>query len=1695
MTMRTRIVLIVAVAVVVVGALTRWPFASAQPQAQTVRVVGQSSTLLPDGRRLLLGGERSGEIAPDAAMLDPRTGAIVRLDAVMTMPRADHTATLLPDGTVLITGGRGPLGQVAEVAELFDPQTNAFVPVAMPGGAPRAGHTATLLMDGRVLIAGGTDAGGGIVPEVEIWDVAAQRVEIAGRLRRARTGQQATLLRDGTVALSVGTAPAEVFDPSTGRSVDGASPGDDGAPAHVASSMPSDAEIDVAVHARVALLLSRPLQPETVTAATVTLTGSEGVVDARVVAAEGGRLVFVTPRVPLPYASTYTLTIAGATDRAGQAMAAASMSFTTIEEPRPPADALSDQETWVPSEHSRRDGWMAERPPSPWESLAPLMAPPGTTAISGRVLTLDGRPLPGVSLGVEGSDGVHSDRTGRFLLVLDAAATARRVLRIDGAPASRGNRRYGFFEYGSTVVVGRTNVLPFTIWMPKLDLARQVPIPSPTTSEVVVTTPFIPGLELHLPPGTTVVGRDGKPVTTVGITAIPVDRPPFPLAKNVDVPVYFTVQPGGAYLRTSGAGPKGAFLVYPNYRQARVGKRVQFFHYDPDVRDWYVYGPGTVLPGGAQVMPDPKTRIYEFTGAMINSGPSPPNDADSPNCCPPNTDGDPVGLATGLFTLEQIDLSLPDTLPIAVTRTYRSRDPEIRPFGPGTAHPYMMYLHSEHQYTEADLVLPDGAKLHYVRVSAGTGWTDAVFVHQETATTSATPTRFYKSTMMWNGSGWNVTLKDGSVYVFGENAPLQAIRDRFGNQITVAHANGQGGNVTQVTSPNGRWIAFTYDTSNRVTQVKDNIGRTVGYQYDANGNLWKVTDPMGQVTEYTYNTDHNMTSVKNRNGVVFVTNQYTTPADAPTPPGWVKKQTFADTGFYSFAYTFGANGKVTQTDVTDPMGAVRRVTFNADGYVVDDTTALNQPEERHTLSSRPQRDNFVRTMTEPDLSQTSIAFDPMGNVASVTRLANTANPVTTSYTYDPHYSQILTVEDPLHHVTTYGYDEAGNLTSVTDPLLHAVTFTYNSQGQRTSVTDALQHTVTFGYTAGDLTSITDPLGRVTSRFVDGAGRVVSVTDPLGQTTTRYSYDANDRVRTVTDSLNIQTVLEYDPEARLQSVTDANQHTMTYTYDAMGRMKGRTDPIQNQETIAYDLNGNVLQWTNRNGELTTRSYDALRRLHGVIFHDGATLTYTYDDRDHVRQVVDSVAGTLTREYDELDRLISETTPEGTVSYTYDNADRLATMSIQGLPDVVYEYDVADRLIRISRGLSVTEFTYDEAGRRTVVRTPSGVTTEYTYDDASQPLTLTYKDPTGSIMGTLIYGYDSLGNRISIGGTFARTLLPQAVSSATYDGANRLIAWAGESLAYDRNGALLTRGLNSFTWNARGQLVASNQSAFEYDGVGRRRSETTAGTTKAFLYDHANIVQDKVGGSVASSRLNGMAADESFQSAGATVTEPLVDALGSVVANVGSNGAVVNQYTYEPFGRGVSSDAANRYQFNGRETADGVLYYYRMRYYDASLSRFLSEDPTQWEGGANFYSFVDDAPTRFVDPFGLQAQMPGARPDPACCSKKEINFRIFRVNTILGQLNSGKPPTGYGTAGMTARMLSCDADGWCTGTPVGKFRPGCDAPDKCVNYCCKQHEWFHFTDRRRYNRNWDMTTTTIFLEKPAYETELKCLKSFR
>ncbi len=171
-----------------------------------------TATPLPDGFVLIAGGSLvaagSGwKPTASAELYNPKTGRFSPTGS-MNAPRVNHTATLLPDGRVLIVGGDGPSGPMAS-AELYDPVTGKFTATASMTTV-RVGHTATLLPDGHVMVAGGADAleeglAANILASAELYDPATGTFSPAGAMATGRQFQTATLLLDGRV-LVVGGA-------------------------------------------------------------------------------------------------------------------------------------------------------------------------------------------------------------------------------------------------------------------------------------------------------------------------------------------------------------------------------------------------------------------------------------------------------------------------------------------------------------------------------------------------------------------------------------------------------------------------------------------------------------------------------------------------------------------------------------------------------------------------------------------------------------------------------------------------------------------------------------------------------------------------------------------------------------------------------------------------------------------------------------------------------------------------------------------------------------------------------------------------------------------------------------------------------------------------------------------------------------------------------------------------------------------------------------------------------------------------------------------------------------------------------------------------------------------------------------------------------------------------------------------------
>ena len=319
-----------------------------------------------------------------------------------------------------------------------------------------------------------------------------------------------------------------------------------------------------------------------------------------------------------------------------------------------------------------------------------------------------------------------------------------------------------------------------------------------------------------------------------------------------------------------------------------------------------------------------------------------------------------------------------------------------------------------------------------------------------------------------------------------------------------------------------------------------------------------------------------------------------------------------------------------------------------------------------------------------------------------------------------------------------------------------------------------------------------------------------------------------------------------------------------------------------------------------------------------------------------------------------------------------------MTVSGQTSISYGYDNANRLTGITQGSTSVVIAPDADSRRQSVTLPNGVSMNYGYDAASQLTGITYKLGTNTL-GNLTYGYDLAGRRTGVGGSYARTGVPAAASAASYNVNNRLTNWKGATLSYDANGNLTSDGTNTYTWNARNQLVSISgavNASFQYDAFGRRVSKNIGGTTQ-FLYDGANPVQGISGSSAPANLITG-GVDEYFQrtdSAGARSF--LTDALGSTLALADSTGTVQTSYTFEPFGNTTvsGSSTTNSFAYTGRERDASSLYFYRARYFHPLLQRFISEDPDGYRGGINKYSYVDNDPLDWVDPFGTDKNPKG------------------------------------------------------------------------------------------------------------------------
>jgi RHS repeat-associated protein len=208
------------------------------------------------------------------------------------------------------------------------------------------------------------------------------------------------------------------------------------------------------------------------------------------------------------------------------------------------------------------------------------------------------------------------------------------------------------------------------------------------------------------------------------------------------------------------------------------------------------------------------------------------------------------------------------------------------------------------------------------------------------------------------------------------------------------------------------------------------------------------------------------------------------------------------------------------------------------------------------------------------------------------------------------------------------------------------------------------------------------------------------------------------------------------------------------------------------------------------------------------------------------------------------------------------------------------------------------------------------------------------------------------------------------------------------------------VQELTWDYRNRLVAfvdkdaagkeTQRVEFTYDAFNRRIAkaidtnpqDTTPAVVTQFVYDGSNVLLEFVDSDGAGANqpvldkryLHGAGVDQVLaQEIAGNVVWLLTDHLGTVRDLVNNSGAVVNHLVYDSYGQVISESnpaVDTRYLFTGREfDSETGLYYYRARYYDQTMGRFLSEDPIGFDGkDNNLYRYVFNSPLMFNDPSG-------------------------------------------------------------------------------------------------------------------------------
>lgn len=789
-----------------------------------------------------------------------------------------------------------------------------------------------------------------------------------------------------------------------------------------------------------------------------------------------------------------------------------------------------------------------------------------------------------------------------------------------------------------------------------------------------------------------------------------------------------------------------------------------------------------------------------------------------------------------------------------------------------------------------------------------------------------------------------------------------------GKVATQQDANGNAwqyyisGYRTEEVNPLGDGNTAYYDANGKTIGRIDPVGNEITMVYDGERRLIKEIHPEGNYAEYEYDSLHNPVKVtqnpKPGSGAGPLVTQFT------YDPVFSKLLTSTDPKGRTTTLVYDAKGNLERLEQPQvgSITPVTQFTYNSRGQVLTKT----DPENRITRHTYDGATGDLLSVIIDDGGinlTTQFGYDPVGSITARTDPENH----TTTFEYNNlRLATRKTGPAPFNYITEYAYDEDGRLTQTRQQ-----TGDSGNPWQTTSIT--------YTYT-GKKHTVIDPENHATTYAYDQVDRLWQVTDAENQTT-EYRYDAAGRLYQVIDA-KLQTAREitYTPNSLKDSIKDGSQNATQYEYDGFDRLKRVALPDTSYESYTYDEAGNLVTKRTRAGNAITYGYDPLNRLISKILPGPQTTSYTYDLTGLQENVTDS-RGTIHHQYDDALRLSSVQYPDGrTIGYQYDNNSNRTRLTYPDSSYVTYQYDVLNRLTDLFQNGTtlLAHYDYDSLSRRDNLGYGNGTSTSYGYQIDDDLASMTHQHSTGTV--NLSYTTNNTGVRTHKSIDDYRFIFRPGQTLNTGYSANNLNQYTtvgGVGCSYDLNGNLISDGVNTYTYNAENRLTAAatpeHAITCAYDPMGRRVEKNVDGQITSYLHDGDQVLVEYDGsGSELRRYVYGPGIDEPISMIiDGKAYYYQFDGQGSVIAVSDDAGNYLEIYAYSVYGKpNGTSCLGNPYLYTSRAyDAETGLYYYRARYYNPQIGRFLQVDPIGYSDGMNLYAYVSNNPLMLIDPLGL------------------------------------------------------------------------------------------------------------------------------